>query len=66
MIEEKENQNNTKKEENNKKAFWYELLYECKQSGARRGVIHTPHRRYTNTNLHACRYTCNCKKYDRR
>ena len=60
MIEEKENQNNTKKEEKNKKAFWYELLHECKQSGARRGVIHTPHRRYTNTNLYACRYTCNC------
>ena len=38
MIEEKEN-NNTEK----KKAFWYELLHECKQSGARRGVIHTPH-----------------------
>lgn len=39
MIEEKEN--NNKKEK--KKAFWYELLHECKQSGARRGVIHTPH-----------------------
>lgn len=64
MIEEekKENNNNIEK----KKEFWYELLHECKQSGARRGVIHTPHRRYTNTYLHACRYTCNCKKYDRR
>ena len=41
MIEEKDN-NNQKKEEK-KKAFWYELLHECKQSGARRGVIHTPH-----------------------
>ena len=41
MIEEKDN-NNQKKEEK-KKEFWYELLHECKQSGARRGVIHTPH-----------------------
>ena len=41
MIEEKDN-NNQKKEEK-KKSFWYELLHECKQSGARRGVIHTPH-----------------------
>ncbi|MBF0989367.1 MAG: tRNA-guanine transglycosylase, partial [Clostridiales bacterium] len=40
-MEEKDN-NNQKKEEK-KKAFWYELLHECKQSGARRGVIHTPH-----------------------
>ena len=41
MIEEekKENNNNIEK----KKEFWYELLHECKQSGARRGVIHTPH-----------------------
>lgn len=26
-----------------KQAITYELLHECKQSGARRGVIHTPH-----------------------
>ncbi len=26
-----------------KQAVTYELLYECKQTGARRGVIHTPH-----------------------
>ncbi len=26
-----------------KHAVTYELLHECKQSGARRGVIHTPH-----------------------
>lgn len=25
------------------KAITYELLHECKQTGARRGVIHTPH-----------------------
>ena len=24
-------------------AIWYELLHECKQTGARRGRIHTPH-----------------------
>ena len=24
-------------------AIYYELLHECKQSGARRGIIHTPH-----------------------
>jgi len=26
-----------------KPAIWYELLHECKQTGARRGRIHTPH-----------------------
>ncbi|MBR3153173.1 MAG: tRNA guanosine(34) transglycosylase Tgt [Clostridia bacterium] len=26
-----------------KDAVWYELLHVCKQTGARRGVIHTPH-----------------------
>ena len=26
-----------------KPAITYELLHECKQTGARRGVIHTPH-----------------------
>ena len=26
-----------------KKAITYELIHECKQTGARRGVIHTPH-----------------------
>ena len=26
-----------------KNAVTYELLHECKQTGARRGVIHTPH-----------------------
>ena len=26
-----------------KHAITYELLHECKQTGARRGVIHTPH-----------------------
>lgn len=26
-----------------KKAIKYELLHECKQTGARRGIIHTPH-----------------------
>ena len=26
-----------------KHAVTYELLHECKQTGARRGVIHTPH-----------------------
>ena len=26
-----------------KQAIWYELLHECKQTGARRGRIHTPH-----------------------
>ena len=26
-----------------KKAITYELLHECKQTGARRGMIHTPH-----------------------
>ena len=26
-----------------KQAITYELLHECKQSGARRGIIHTPH-----------------------
>ena len=26
-----------------KQAITYELLHECKQTGARRGVIHTPH-----------------------
>ena len=31
----------------------YELLHECKQTGARRGVIHTPHRRYTNPYIYA-------------
>ncbi len=25
------------------KAITYELLHECKQTGARRGIIHTPH-----------------------
>ena len=25
------------------KAVTFELLHECKQTGARRGVIHTPH-----------------------
>ena len=42
MIEEEKKTNNNEKVEK-KKAFWYELLHECKQSGARRGVIHTPH-----------------------
>lgn len=27
----------------NDKAITYELLHECKQTGARRGIIHTPH-----------------------
>ncbi len=26
-----------------KQAITYELLHECKQSGARRGIVHTPH-----------------------
>ena len=26
-----------------KQAVTYELLHECKQTGARRGVVHTPH-----------------------
>ena len=26
-----------------KSAITYELLHECKQTGARRGIIHTPH-----------------------
>ena len=26
-----------------KQAVTYELLHECKQTGARRGIIHTPH-----------------------
>ncbi len=26
-----------------KPAVTYELLHECKQTGARRGVVHTPH-----------------------
>ncbi len=26
-----------------KQAITYELLHECKQTGARRGIIHTPH-----------------------
>ena len=26
-----------------KPAVTYELLHECKQTGARRGIIHTPH-----------------------
>lgn len=26
-----------------KSAVTYELLHECKQTGARRGIIHTPH-----------------------
>ncbi len=26
-----------------KPAITYELLHECKQTGARRGIIHTPH-----------------------
>lgn len=26
-----------------KTAVTYELLHKCKQTGARRGVIHTPH-----------------------
>ena len=29
--------------EQKKHAVTYELLHECKQTGARRGVIHTPH-----------------------
>ena len=33
----------TKKEEKMKPAVTYELLHECKQTGARRGIIHTPH-----------------------
>ena len=32
-----------KKEENMKPAVTYELIHKCKQTGARRGVIHTPH-----------------------
>ena len=31
------------KEEKMKPAVTYELLHECKQTGARRGIIHTPH-----------------------
>jgi len=27
----------------NKEKFWYELIHECKQTGARYGVLHTPH-----------------------
>ena len=27
----------------NNKRFWYELIHECKQSGARYGILHTPH-----------------------
>ena len=27
----------------NKPAITYELIHQCKQTGARRGVIHTPH-----------------------
>lgn len=26
-----------------KQAITYELLHECKQTGARRGIVHTPH-----------------------
>ena len=29
--------------EKQKHAVTYELLHECKQTGARRGIIHTPH-----------------------
>ena len=36
-----------------KPAVTYELLHECKQTGARRGVIHTPTWRYTNSNIYA-------------
>ena len=31
------------KEKKMKPAVTYELLHECKQTGARRGIIHTPH-----------------------
>ena len=36
-------QQNRKKGTKMKQAITYELLHECKQTGARRGVIHTPH-----------------------
>ena len=29
--------------ENNEKKFWYETIKVCKQSGARIGILHTPH-----------------------
>ena len=32
-----------KEDEANEPAVTYELIHECKQTGARRGVIHTPH-----------------------
>ena len=36
-----------------KQAITYELLHECKQTGARRGVIHTPHGDIRNTSIYA-------------
>ena len=36
-----------------KLAVTYELLHECKQTGARRGVIHTPHGDIRNTSVYA-------------
>lgn len=47
-----------------KQAITYELLHECKQSGARRGVIHTPHGDIRDSNIYASWNTSNCKKYD--
>ena len=41
------------KEEKMKPAVTYELLHECKQTGARRGVIHTPHGDIRNTSVYA-------------
>ena len=35
--------------------FSYELVHECKQTGARAGILNTPHGSYFNSNFYACR-----------
>ena len=48
------------------KAITYELLHECKQTGARRGIIHTPHGDIQTPIFMPVRYTSNCKINDSR
>lgn len=36
-------------------AVTYELLHTCKQTGARRGILHTPHGDIRDTSIYASR-----------
>lgn len=47
-------------------AVTYELLHKCKQTGARRGVIHTPHGDIQTPIFMPVRYTGNSKEHDAR